>query len=61
MQTAVGMIKNMFASDQHLMKVLRSKGLNAVNHMAWIKKIFIHHAVGNRIALPTLAQNARII
>ena len=60
MQTAVGMIKNMFASDQHLMKVLRSKGLNAVNHMAWIKKIFIRHAVGNRIALPTLAQKVYV-
>lgn len=48
-------IKNLFASQNNSIKVLRTLGLNMTNEISWIKNIFTRHAVGARSHLPQLA------
>jgi 2-octaprenylphenol hydroxylase len=56
MFAGVDLIKNLFSSDKKSIQNLRSFGLNTVNHLKWMKNIFVRHAVGERNDLPSLAR-----
>lgn len=49
MFAGVDIIKNLFDSDKRPIQNMRSLGLNTVNRMKWLKNIFAHHAVGERL------------
>lgn len=56
MLKGVDTIKQLFASSQPMVKQSLSLGLLAVNEAAFLKKMFIRYAVGQRAGLPLLAQ-----
>jgi 2-octaprenylphenol hydroxylase len=51
----VDMIKQLFASDNKWLQVLRSVGLGFTEETKWLKNIFTRHAVGDRRDLPRFA------
>jgi hypothetical protein len=50
------MIKNLYMSEKKSVNFLRECGLHLTERVQWLKNIFIHHAVGKRRKLPTLAE-----
>jgi 2-octaprenylphenol hydroxylase len=54
--TGVDWIKQLFASDQTAMQVLRTFGLTITNQTQSLKNLFTCYAVGNRPQLPLLAK-----
>jgi len=56
MFAGIDAIKYLFASDKKSVQRIRSFGLNSVNHIKCLKKIFTAHAVGVRDGLPTFAR-----
>lgn len=58
MLMGVDLIKNLFESDKKITQQARTFGLNATQHLRWLKNIFTRHAVGNRQGLPLLATHS---
>lgn len=56
MYTGVDALKKLFAQDHLSVKSLLSFGLNTTDRLAWLKNIFIRHAVGDRNGLPEMAK-----
>lgn len=46
MLTSVGLIKKLFMSEKHSLKLLREIGLNTSDYFPFIKKWFAHYALG---------------
>lgn len=55
MLKSIDLLKNAFANDKKTFTHWRILGMNALNRLRWLKKIFIHQAVGNRHHLPFIA------
>lgn len=49
-------IRKIFASEDKTMIALRQQGLQLTNNLRSIKKIFMHHAIGERSRMPRLAK-----
>lgn len=56
MQFGIDTIKSLFANQSKSLQIMRSLGLNSVNHLPLIKNTFTRHAVGNKGDLPSLAK-----
>lgn len=56
MLKSVHLMNDFFASDQKIIRHLRSLGLNVTNQMQWIKNVFTRYAIGDRNDLPMLAK-----